>query len=62
MMYETKKEVKKRFSTMHSIKIIPSWLFPHAKCKKTFFHSHLQMYFLKKNKKNPCKPRFLKMF
>jgi hypothetical protein len=44
MMYETKKEVKKGFSTMHSIKMIPSSLFPHAKCKKKNFHSHLQMY------------------
>jgi len=36
MIYEVKKQVKRRLSTMHKIKQTPSWLFPHAKCKKYF--------------------------
>jgi len=40
IIYETKKEVKRRLNTMPNIKMTLSWLFPHAKCKN-IFHSHL---------------------
>ncbi len=36
MIYETKKEVKRRLSTMHNIEMMESWLFPHAKYKIYF--------------------------
>ncbi len=36
MTYETKKEVNKRLCTMHNIKMTPSLLFSHAKCKRYF--------------------------
>jgi hypothetical protein len=38
---QSQKNVKRRLSIMHSIKMIPSWLFSHVKCKRHFFHSHL---------------------
>jgi hypothetical protein len=37
MIYETKKEVKRRLSTTHNIEMTESWLFPHAKYKMHFF-------------------------
>jgi hypothetical protein len=58
MIYEMKKKAKRRFSRMHSIKMTPSWLFPHAKCKRHF--SILIYKCKKKKKKNPCKPRIFK--
>jgi hypothetical protein len=36
MTYETKKEVNKRLFIMHNIKMTPSLLFSHAKCKRYF--------------------------
>ncbi len=58
MIYETKKEVKRRFNMMHSIKMASSWLFPHAKYKRHFciliYKCNIYIY--------PCKPRILKMF
>ncbi len=33
----SKKEIMRRFNTMHSIEMTPSWLFSHAKCKRNFF-------------------------
>ncbi len=36
MIHEVRKQVKRRLNTMDSIKQTPSWLFPHAKCKKYF--------------------------
>jgi hypothetical protein len=33
MIYETKQEGKRKLSTMHNIKMAPSWLFPHANAK-----------------------------
>jgi hypothetical protein len=40
IIYETKKEIKKRLNTMPDIKMTLSWLFPHAICKN-IFHYHL---------------------
>jgi hypothetical protein len=36
MIYEVRKQVKRRLNTMHNIKQTPLWLFPHAKCKNYF--------------------------